>query len=29
VIGRNGKVVWNYDSSGDLADGIELALSQE
>ncbi len=29
VIGRDGKIVWNYDSPGDLADGIELALSQK
>jgi len=27
VIGRDGKVVWNHDSEGQLADGIELALN--
>jgi thiol-disulfide isomerase/thioredoxin len=29
VIGRDGKIVWNFDSPGELADGIELALSQK
>ncbi|MBT4865789.1 MAG: TlpA family protein disulfide reductase, partial [Planctomycetaceae bacterium] len=29
VIGRDGKIVWSHDSPGELADGIELALSQK
>lgn len=26
VVGRDGKVVWNHNSDGDLAEGIQLAL---
>lgn len=29
VIGRDGKVVWNFDSRGSVANGIELALAQK
>ena len=29
VIGRNGKVAWNFDSSGSMADAIERALEQK
>lgn len=29
VVGRDGKVVWNHDSPGDLEEGIEQALAAD